>query len=167
MSEEKSDIKAIVTPTKLVYEWAATGAQADPFLTADRRGQADRPEAAPRARWSTARPAATAPRCGVETTEVVPVQDKGTVTTFCIVRVPSENIDVKLPYCAANILLDGSDMPFTALIQECEAEDVRIGMRVEAVWKDRPSGARPSRTSRYFRPTGEPDLPADKLGVWV
>jgi hypothetical protein len=58
-------------------------------------------------------------------------------------------------------------MPFTALLQECEAEEVRIGMRVEAVWKDRSEWGTTFENSEYFRPTGEPDVPAEKLGVWV
>ena len=51
------------------------------------------------------------------------------MTTFCVVRVPSENIDLKLPYTAADILLDGADIPFFALLQECDADDVRMGMQ--------------------------------------
>jgi uncharacterized OB-fold protein len=165
MSEEQGDIKAIVTPTKLVYEWAATGAQAD-FLTAIAKGKLIG-QKCPSCEMVYCPPSGNCARCGVETTEVVPVQDRGTVTTFCIVRLPSENIQVKLPYCAANILLDGSDMPFTALLQECEAEEVRIGMRVEAVWKDRSEWGTTFENIEYFRPTGEPDVPAEKLGVWV
>ena len=165
MSEEKSDIQAIVTPTSLTYQWAATGAQAD-FLTEIAEGRLIG-QKCDECGMVYCPPSGSCARCGVETTEVVPVQDKGTVTTFCIVRVPSENIDVKLPYCAANILLDGSDMPFTALIQECDAEEVRIGMRVEAVWKDPSEWGTTFENIAYFRPTGEPDVPAEKLGVWV
>ena len=48
------------------------------------------------------------------------------------------------------------------LIQECEAADVRMGMRVEAgVAADATSGGRRSPTSTHFRPTGEPDAPFD------
>ncbi len=93
--------------------------------------------------------------------------DRGTIITFCIVRVPSENIDLKLPYCAANILLDGSDMPMMGLLGECEAEEVRIGMRVEAVWTPREAWSNSFENIRYFRPTGDPDVPVDKLGAWV
>ena len=95
------------------------------------------------------------------------MSDRGTVTTFCIVRVPSENIDLKLPYCAANVLLDGSDMPLITLLQECDAENVRVGMRVEAKWKPRSEWGPTLENIRYFRPSDEPDVPADKLGQWV
>jgi uncharacterized OB-fold protein len=99
----------------------------------------------------------------VLTEEEVEVDDKGTVTTFCIVRVPSANIDLALPYTAAHILLDGADIPFFALIQECEAEDVRMGMRVEAVWKPREEWGPSLGNIRYFRPIDEPDVPFEKF----
>ena len=165
MSEETNEFKTIVTPTKLVYTWRATGAQAD-FLSHIAEGKLIG-QKCPECGKVYCPPSGNCARCGVETTERVDVQDRGTVTTFCIVRVPSQNIDVKLPYCAANILLDGSDMPFTALLQECEAEDVRIGMRVEAVWKDKKEWGPTFENIDYFRPTGEPDVPVEQLGVWV
>ena len=65
----------------------------------------------------------------------------------------------ELPYVAASVALDGADISIFALIQECKPEDVRMGMRVEAVWK--PDGERQGdhEDILYFRPTGEPDAP--------
>ena len=104
------------------------------------------------------------PRCGVATAETVEViSDRGTVTTFCVVRVPSENIDLKLPFVAAHILLDGADIPFFALIQECDASDVRMGMRVEAVWAPREEWGPTFANIRYFRPTTSPTSPFEKF----
>ncbi len=108
-------------------------------------------------------PRGSCPRCGVATTDEVEVSDKGTVTTFCIVRVPSENIDLKLPYTAAHILLDGADIPFFALIQECDAEEVRMGMRVQAVWKPREEWGPTFENIPYFAPLDEPDVPFEKF----
>jgi uncharacterized OB-fold protein len=158
-------VKAIVTPTRLVYEYSATGAQAE-FLHEISQGRL-LGQRCPSCRKVYCPPSGACPRCGVATQERVSVADRGTVTTFCIVRVPSENIELKLPYCAANILLDGSDMPLTALLQECEAEDVRIGMRVEAVWKPKEEWGTTFENIRWFRPSGEPDVPVEKLGAWV
>jgi hypothetical protein len=93
----------------------------------------------------------------------VEVADRGTVTTFCVVRVPSQNIELELPYVAAQVLLDGADMAFHTLIQECAIEDVRIGMRVEAVWTPREEWGPTFENIRYFRPTGEPDIPYQQL----
>lgn len=165
MSEEKQDVKSIVTPTRLVYQWTATGAQAA-FLDRIAQGKLIG-QRCPECRKVYCPPSGNCPRCGVETSERVDIADRGTIITFCIVRVPSENIDLKLPYCAANILLDGSDMPFAALLGEVDAEKVRIGMRVEAVWRPKEEWSNTFENIRYFRPTGEPDVPVESLGAWV
>jgi hypothetical protein len=164
MSERKP-VKSIVTPTRLAYEYTATGAHAE-FLRRVAEGRLSG-QRCPECRKVYCPPSGACPRCGVATSEWVDVADRGTVTTFCIVRVPSENIEVKLPYCAANVLLDGSDVPLIALLQECGAEDVRIGMRVEAVWRPREEWGPTFENIRWFRPSGEPDVPVERLGAWV
>ena len=93
--------------------------------------------------------------------EFVEVSDKGVVTTFCVVCIPVIGRDLVLPYVAASVALDGADISIYALIQECAPEAVRMGMRVEAVWK--PDGERTGSFDDvlYFRPTGEPDAAAE------
>jgi uncharacterized OB-fold protein len=89
----------------------------------------------------------------------VEVRDRGVITTFCIVNIPVIGRNLEIPYVAASVALDGADISIFALIQECMPEDVRMGMRVEAVWK--PDGERQGDHAdiQYFRPTGEPDAP--------
>jgi len=91
--------------------------------------------------------------------EFVELPHRGVVTTFCIVNIPVIGRNLELPYCVASVALDGADISIYALIQECKAEDVRMGLRVEAVWK--PDGERQGdhEDIQYFRPTGEPDVP--------
>ena len=91
--------------------------------------------------------------------EFVELPDRGTVTTFCIVNIPVIGRSLEIPYVAASVALDGADVSIFALIQECKAEDARMGMRVQAVWK--PDGEREGghEDIMYFRPTGEPDAP--------
>jgi uncharacterized OB-fold protein len=93
--------------------------------------------------------------------EIVEVADRGVMTTFCVVRIPVAGRDLQLPYVAASVALDGADVSIFAPIQECEPEAVRMGMRVEAVWK--PDGERQGSHEDilYFRPTGEPDAPPE------
>ena len=69
--------------------------------------------------------------------------------------------DVELPYVAASVALDGAAISIFAMIQECKPAEVRMGMRVEAVWK--PDGEREGSHEDilYFRPTGEPDAPQE------
>ena len=71
------------------------------------------------------------------TTEEVELPDTGIVTTFCVVNVPFQGQRVTPPYVAASVLLDGADIAFQHLILGCEPDEVRMGMRVEAVWKPR------------------------------
>jgi uncharacterized OB-fold protein len=102
-------------------------------------------------------------RCGKPTSTEVECKDTGTVVSFSIVRVPSQNIQVDLPYVAANIVLDGADISFSALMQECPYEEVRIGMRVQAVWKPKAEWGTTMANIRYFRPLDEPDVAFEKI----
>ena len=106
-------------------------------------------------------PLVNSPESFAPTDEIVEVADRGVVTTFCIVRIPVAGRDLQLPYVAASVALDGAAVSIFAPIQECEPEAVRMGMRVEAVWK--PDGEREGSHEdiRYFRPTGEPDAPPE------
>ena len=98
------------------------------------------------------------PRCAEALDLEVEVGPAGTITTFCIVNVPFLGQKVKIPYVAAQILLDQADISMQHLIQECEAHEVHIGMRVEPVWKARQDWGPSLENIEYFRPTGEPDV---------
>jgi uncharacterized protein len=104
-------------------------------------------------------PRGACPVDGVPTAEEVELPDTGIVTTFCIVNVPFLGQRIKPPYVAAYVLLDGADIAFLHLILDCAAEDVRMGMRVEAVWKPREEWEPGLQNITHFRPTGEPDAP--------
>lgn len=101
------------------------------------------------------------PGTGQQLDEYVELPDKGTVTTFAIINIPFAGQRIKPPYVAAYVLLDGADIPFLHLILEIDAADVRMGMRVEAVWKPREEWGLGIDNIGYFRPTGEPDADYD------
>ncbi|MFL6087065.1 MAG: Zn-ribbon domain-containing OB-fold protein [Mycobacterium sp.] len=101
------------------------------------------------------------PATGKQLDEFIELPDKGTVTTYAIINIPFAGQRIKPPYVAAYILLDGADIPFLHLILEIEAADVRMGMRVEAVWKPRDEWGLGIDNIDYFRPTGEPDADYD------
>jgi uncharacterized protein len=101
------------------------------------------------------------PATGKELTEYVELPDKGTVTTFAIINIPFAGQRIKPPYVAAYILLDGADIAFLHLILEIDAADVRMGMRVEAVWRPRDQWGLGIDNIEYFKPTGEPDAEYD------
>lgn len=97
------------------------------------------------------------PGTGRELDEFIELPDKGTVTTFAIINIPFAGQRIKPPYVAAYVLLDGADIPFLHLVTEIDASEVRMGMRVEAVWKPRDEWGLGIDNIDYFRPTGEPD----------
>ena len=97
------------------------------------------------------------PATGKVLDEFVELPDKGTVTTFAIINIPFSGQRIKPPYVAAYVLLDGADIPFLHLVSDIEADKVRMGMRVEAVWRPREEWDFGIDNIEYFRPTGEPD----------
>jgi len=92
--------------------------------------------------------------------EVVELSDKGTIVTFSIVRVPSEAIPLELPYITVNILLDGADTILMHVL-DADLEEVRMGMRVQAVWKPEAEWTSSTENIQFFRPIDEPDADYD------
>ena len=101
------------------------------------------------------------PATGLELDTFIELPDRGTVTTFAIINIPFAGQRIKPPYVAAYVLLDGADIAFLHLIQEIDATEVRMGMRVEAVWKPREEWGLGIDNIEYFKPTGEPDADYD------
>ena len=103
------------------------------------------------------------PRTSELAQEAVEVKDTGTVVTYSIIRVPSENIKFELPYACVNVLLDGADIGFFHVLQNCPLDEVRIGMRVRAKWVDDDKLAPSVASIEYFEPTGEDDVPFEQI----
>jgi uncharacterized OB-fold protein len=101
------------------------------------------------------------PATGRELDNYVELPDKGTVTTFAIINIPFAGQRIKPPYVAAYVLLDGADIPFLHLVTDIDATEVRMGMRVEAVWRPREEWGLGIDNISHFRPTGEPDAEYD------
>jgi len=95
--------------------------------------------------------------------ELVDLPDRGVVCTFCIVNIKFYKQVLNVPYAYGHILLDGADLPIMHLVQECPVEEIRCGMRVKAVWKDRSEWTESLENIRYFKPTGEPDAPIGEI----
>lgn len=98
------------------------------------------------------------PMCGEQFEEEgVEVANRGTVATFAVVNVPSSNIDIELPYVAAEVLLDGADTTSMFLLRDCRPEDVRMGMRVETRWRPREEWDTTMANIECVVPIDEPD----------
>ncbi|MGU3499895.1 Zn-ribbon domain-containing OB-fold protein [Mycobacterium sp. C31M] len=101
------------------------------------------------------------PATGLELDEFIELPDQGTVTTYAVINIPFPGQRIKPPYVAAYVLLDGADIPFLHLVTEIDPADVRMGMRVQAVWKPREEWGLGIDNIDYFKPTGEPDADYD------
>ncbi len=136
---------SVRTPARLDYVFTA-GQATTRFLPASPRSKILGERA--RAARSTCRPAArTRPRRAHERAgRAAPRRHRH---HFCVVNVAFYGQAMEIPYVTALILLDGSDLPIMHLLQEVATDDVRIGMRVEAVWviPTTRSGPEPSRAS--------------------
>lgn len=104
-------------------------------------------------------PRGACPTDGVPTEEEVELPGRGTITTFCIVNVPFLGQRIAPPYVAAYVLLDGADIPIQHLILGCDVDEVRMGMRVEGVWKPSEEWGYTVENIEHFQPNGEPDAP--------
>lgn len=161
MAEERKPVTNIKTPMRLEYRYSA-GTATSRFLRGIGQGKI-LGQRCPSCKKVYVPPRGSCPRCAVPTEEEVQLSDKGTITTYAIVRVPSENIDLPLPFASVHVLLDGADIPFFSVVQECPVDQIRIGMRVEAVWVPKEELSATLTSIRYFKPSGEPDVPFEKL----
>ena len=152
-------LKSIVTPIRLEYDYTA-GRAASRFLQGIARGKILGQRCVECKRVYVPSRGAC-PRCAAPTEEQVEMAHTGTVTSFSIVRVPSENLTFDPPYAMVQVLLDGADIPFAHVLQECPLEDVRMGMRVEAVWVPKAELGPTMASIRYFHPIDEPDADFD------
>jgi uncharacterized OB-fold protein len=158
---DSDPVTQIVTPVRLDFI-VNPGAATTRFLNAisQRRIVGQR---CPSCRKVYVPPRGSCPTCTVASVEEVELGQRGTVTSFCIVRVPYPGQTIRPPYCSASILLDGADIPFLHLVSEIPVEDVRMGLRVEAAWVPDEERGPTVESIRWFRPTGEPDVPYDQF----
>jgi uncharacterized OB-fold protein len=158
-SEPAQPVTGVVTPVSLDYLYAAS-----PEESAFYRGLEEGRivgQRCPSCGKVYVPPRSACPTDGTPTAEEVELSDTGTVTTFCIVNVPFLGQRITPPYVSAYVLLDGADIAFLHLILDIPAEEVRMGMRVKAVWKPREQWGTTIENISHFAPTGEPDAEYD------
>lgn len=76
-------------------------------------------------------------RCFSSNIEWKTLKDTGTVNTFSICHVSWDAVRVKIPYLPAVIDIDGASKGhgILHLLDELDPKDIRIGLKVKAVWK--------------------------------
>jgi uncharacterized OB-fold protein len=160
---DSESVTGIISPVQLDYDYAAS-----PEESAFFRGLAEGRllgQRCPKCQKVYVPPRGACPVDGVPTTDEVELPDRGTVTTFCIVNVPFLGQKITPPYVSAYVLLDGADIAFLHLILGVDAADVRMGMRVQAVWKPRDEWGTTIENISHFEPTGEPDADYESYRV--
>jgi uncharacterized OB-fold protein len=162
--EGKELVRSVRTPARMDYVYTAGGATTR-FLTGVAHGKI-LGERAPGGKVYVPSRGAD-PQLGVPTSEQVELPNVGTLVSFCVVNVAFYGQGMEIPYTSGLILLDGADLPLMHLIQECPVDQVRIGMRVEAVWVDESEWKPNLESIRYFRPNGEADVPVTQPGEGV
>ncbi|MFT6286337.1 MAG: putative OB-fold protein [Alcanivorax sp.] len=162
MSEAETAITDIETPVYLQYNFTA-GAAPSRFLSQLKRGVLTG-QRCPRCANVYIPPRGSCPGCGVPTVEEVVLSNKATIESFTIVAIPIPNKPIKPPFVVANLILDGANISFIHLLGECVNEEVRIGQRVEALWKPQEEWDYAMDNISYFRPIAEPDVAIGNIG---
>ena len=64
----------------------------------------------------------------------VELGNEGVITNYTVVNYNDRHLPRKAPYTLALINLDGADTPFAHIVEGIEPEQVKIGLRVKAVF---------------------------------
>ncbi len=152
-------VTGVVTPVSLDYDYAASPEESL-FYRGLNEGRI-MGQRCPTCEKVYIPPRSACPADGTPTAEEIELSHTGTVTTFCIVNVPFLGQKITPPYVSAYVLLDGADIAVLHLILGVPADEVRMGMRVKAVWKPQDEWTFSLENIDHFAPTGDPDAEYD------
>ncbi|PWN03779.1 DNA-binding protein [Nocardioides silvaticus] len=155
----ETPVTGVVVPVSLDYDYAASPEESL-FYRGLNEGKI-MGQRCPTCQKVYVPPRSACPADGTPTEEEVELSQTGTITTFCIVNVPFLGQKITPPYVSAYVLLDGADIAVLHLILGVPAEEVRMGMRVKAVWKPKEEWTFSLENIDHFAPTGDPDADFD------
>lgn len=95
-------------------------------------------------------PRSTCVKCFSKLEEWVELSSKGTLMSYTVIHYPLPIHPMETPFVYGIIQLDGADTGIVHLLGEFDFENLRIGMRVEAVFSEQPKGN--ILDIKYFRP---------------
>jgi uncharacterized OB-fold protein len=98
--------------------------------------------------WVPAR--STCVHCFTQLEEIEQVGASGIVTTFSVVAISRDNYHLSPPFILGIIQLDGADNGIVHFIGDVDPLNLRIGMKVEAVFNDARIGS--ILDIKHFRP---------------
>jgi uncharacterized OB-fold protein len=76
--------------------------------------------------------------CFEKMEEWVELGNQGTIKGFTVVSYSTPVLPLKPPFAYAIITLDGAHTDFIHIIKESDPQKLKVGMRVEAVFKEKP-----------------------------
>ena len=88
--------------------------------------------------------------CFAQLDEWVQVSDMGTLLTYTVCNVPNPVQPADSPIVYGVVQLDGADTGFVHVLGEVDPERLRVGMRVQAVFKQEREAS--ILDIRYFKP---------------
>jgi uncharacterized OB-fold protein len=148
-------VSEIITPIRLEYRYTP-GTAASGFLRGIKEGKL-LGRRCPSCQKVYLPPRGGCSMCGVEFGETVEVKDSGTLVTFAVVNVNFANRVIDLPYVTAEVCFDGADVTSMVLLSGVPIEDVRMVMRVKAVWLPEAEWDYSLANIDHVEPLDEPD----------
>ena len=151
MSDYWTDVEAIVYEgrIKVPYSWQA-GETASYFLTQLRDERKIWGKRCPKCEKVFLPPKKSCPFCFVDTDQWVELSDEGEIETFTIVRRDTPIQPMKSPFAYAVIRLGGASTGLIHMLGEVEADQIKEGMRVKAVFSEERKGS--LLDIAYFKP---------------
>lgn len=163
---DADQVELVTTPVRIEMTYRP-GHAAEPFLRGTQRrellgrrcSQCDKVYLPPRGVCSM---------CGAAfTDEQVVCGPRGTVATYLVVNVPFASQEITPPYTAVEVLFDGAHTTSQFLLLGTDVDDVRMGMRVQAVWDDADELAPTLSNVTHVEAIDEPDVAYEDLRAYA
>jgi len=151
MAEKLEELESFVIPGKIdIPNTYFAGLAGSRFLIELRDNRRIMGIKCPACNWVYVPPRSTCKVCFSKLEDWVEVSDKGTLLTCAIAYQPSPVQPVEPPIAYGIVHLDGADSGFVHLLGEVDFNHLRIGMRVQAVFKEERAGS--ILDIKYFKP---------------
>lgn len=151
MRQETASKEPIITPGWIVMPYKySVGALASRFFVGLRDNKKIMGVRCSKCNLVIVPPRSICSRCFSKLDECVELDGKGTLLTYTVVHYASPVQVLKPPFAYGVIQLDGADTGFTHMLGEVDLENIKIGMRVEAVFNEKRQGN--ILDIKYFRP---------------
>jgi len=139
MSQKSVELLTITSaPIGMPYQWSV-GIYGSRFFEEIRKTQRFVGIRCPQCGKVRVPPRRICGECFCEMDELVYLPSAGTIVAFSVVNYPfldpSTGKKRPIPYTYGYIQIDGADNIFSHIINETDADKIRVGMRVQAVFK--------------------------------